>query len=121
VVMLSQSYFKSAACVAELMKACSIGKPMIPIYLEGVDITGNFLGAGIPEVKAANSIRPFISGNCIPSPNQGLFQGRGAADFERNMATLIKRSRASTSCDPARPSLCLPTCIKSELFYVLFV
>jgi hypothetical protein len=34
VVMLSKSYFASAACVEELKAACSLGKPMIPVRMQ---------------------------------------------------------------------------------------
>lgn len=90
VIMLSKSYFTSEACVKELKEACTIGKPMIPIYLENVDTSGYFLGETTEQKKAANFIRPFISGNCIPPPDQGFFQGKGVKDFERNMAMLVK-------------------------------
>jgi hypothetical protein len=93
VVMLSRSYFKSAACVAELMEACRIGKPMIPIYLEDVDISGYFLGTTPEQKKTANFIRKSISGNRVPPPDQGCqghFQGLGAPDFNRNVAMLVK-------------------------------
>ena len=93
-VMLSKSYFKSSACVRELKEACTIGKPMVPIYLEDVDISGYFLGETDEQKMAANFIRPFISGNCIPPPDQGFFQGKGAEDFERNMDTLVETVKA---------------------------
>jgi hypothetical protein len=118
-------YFKSEACIRELKEACNIGKPMIPIYLEKVDVSGYFLGTTTAQKKAANFIRPFITGNCVPPPDQvcvhgaaahphcpggvggdggwsfalltphllpdqGFFQGVGAADFERNMQVLVK-------------------------------
>eukprot|EP00037_Helgoeca_nana_P012272 m.111242 g.111242 ORF g.111242 m.111242 type:complete len:599 (-) comp21360_c0_seq14:103-1899(-) len=90
VVMLSKSYFPSEACVHELKEACSQRKRIIPIYLEEVDISLAFLGQSTQRIKAANFIRPFVSGNCVPPPDQGVFQGHGADDFQRNMATLVK-------------------------------
>jgi hypothetical protein len=89
VVMLSKSYFKSPACVAELKAACKSGKPMIPIYLDKVDISSYFLGTSVEEKKAANYIRHHIDGNCVPPPDQGFFQGRGTADFQRNIDMLV--------------------------------
>jgi hypothetical protein len=88
VAMISKSYFKSAACIEEIEEACTLGKPIIPIYLEDVDISGNFCGESFEEKKAANFIRPKISGNRVPPPDQGFFQGESAEDFDRNMATL---------------------------------
>jgi len=90
IVMLSQSYFKSEACVNELVAACKARKPIIPIYLEKVDVSGSFLGPGTPQRKMANFIRPHIQGNCVPPPDQGFFPGANAADFRRNMATLTQ-------------------------------
>jgi hypothetical protein len=89
VLMLSKPYFKSHAAMDELQEACKMNKPMITIYLEPVDITQEFLGTSTEQKRTAKFIRPFISGNCIP-PDQGLFQGRSAADFERNAATLVR-------------------------------
>lgn len=90
VVMLSKSYFTSKACIHELVEACSQRKPMIPIYLEDVDISGYFLGSSPEQKMQANFIRPFISRNCVPPPDKGRFQGNGAADFKRNMKTLVE-------------------------------
>ena len=89
VLMLSKSYFKSDACIKELQKACEIDKPIIPIYLEEVDTAGHFLGETNDQIPTANVIRLHISGNRVPPPDQGFFQGNGAADFRRNMSTLI--------------------------------
>lgn len=90
VLMLSKSYFKSEACIKELEKACDIGTPMIPIYLEEVDISGYFLGSTSEQKKTAHYLRQSISGNSLPPPDQGHFQGSGTADFERNMEMLVK-------------------------------
>ena len=59
------------------------------IYLEDVDIEVPFLGESPEEKKTANFIRPFLRGNRVPPPDQGFFQGSGAADFQRNMKKLV--------------------------------
>ena len=90
VLMLSKSYFKSSACVKELEEACKIDKPIIPIYLEEVDTTGHFLGETTEQIVTANFVKPFISRNRVPPPDQGFFQGTGAEGFQRNMITLAQ-------------------------------
>jgi hypothetical protein len=88
VAMLSKSYFRSGACIEEILAACRLRKPVIPIYVEPVDISGRFLGENYDQVKQANFLRPFLSGNCIPPPDQGMFQGEHSDDFNKNLATL---------------------------------
>jgi hypothetical protein len=90
VAMLSKSYLKSQACIDEIKEAVSLKKPIIPVYLEEVDISGDFLGTDFESKKTANFIRKGLSGNRIPPPDQGFFQGNSADDFNRNMATLVK-------------------------------
>lgn len=89
VLMLSSTYFTSTACVNELRAACRTHKPIIPIYLEDVDIDTPFLGTTSSQIKAANFIRQRIAGNRVPPPNEGFFQGESAADFKRNMKKLV--------------------------------
>jgi hypothetical protein len=76
---------------------------MIPIYLEKVDISGYFLGTSTEQKKAANFIRRFIQGNCVPPPDQGFFQGSGTADFERNMQMLIGTIKKTARVDVKPP------------------
>jgi hypothetical protein len=88
VAMFSKSYFKSKACIEELKAALRVGKPVIPLFLEEVNMTGHFLGEEKQQIKDANYITIKVSGNCIPPPDQGFFQGTDADDFRRNAATL---------------------------------
>jgi hypothetical protein len=60
------------------------------IYLEDVDIDGRFFGTSPEQIKTANFIRTKLDGNCVPPPDQGFFQGRGAADFQKNMERLVE-------------------------------
>lgn len=100
VVMLSSAFFKSNACVKELITALSQDKYVIPLFLEKVSLKGNFLGDSAKAVKEANFIKlKGLSANCIPPPDQGLFQGTGPEDFLRNAQTLTNRIQKVTE-DP---------------------
>ena len=92
IVMLSRAFFKSKACVKELITALSQNKYVIPLYLEDVPLKGSFLGETPKQKKEANFIKmKLLSGNCIPPPDQGHFPGQGADDFLRNAETLVDR------------------------------
>jgi hypothetical protein len=64
--------------------------PSAQIYLDDFDIQKAFLGTSVDQIKTANYYRQFIDGNSVPPPDQGFFQGNGAADFLRNMDLLIE-------------------------------
>jgi len=88
VAMFSKSYFESEACIKELIGALMQGKPVIPIFLEEVNMVGHFLGEEVQQIKNANFINTQVVGNCIPPPDQGFFPGKGTVDFKRNAKTL---------------------------------
>ena len=92
VVMLSMQFFQSKACVKELVTAIELGKAILPVYLERVSLKGDFLGDSEIDIKTANFIRVAgLSGNVIPPPDQGFFQGGCTAEFKRNASTLAAR------------------------------
>jgi hypothetical protein len=88
--MFSKSYFESEACVDELIAALKQRKPVVPLFLEEVNMTGHFLGEKVQQIKNANFIKTMVDGNCIPPPDQGFFQGHSADDFKRNAKTLAR-------------------------------
>lgn len=89
VAMLSKTYFRSEACLDELRAAIEQKKPVIPIFLEGVNTEGHFLGESKQQIVDANTIRiKVLSKNCVPPPGQGFFPGGGAAHFKRNAKQL---------------------------------
>ena len=101
IVMLSREFFKSGACVKELITALSQDKYVIPLFLEDVPLKGNFLGESVTAQKEAAFIKlKGLSANCIPPPDQGHFPGQGAADFLRNAQTLVERIQQITADTP---------------------
>jgi hypothetical protein len=73
ILMMSKSFFQSRPCIDELEAAIAQRKPIIPVFLENVDISGHFLGESESDVLSANFIQLHI-GNAIPPVDQGLFQ-----------------------------------------------
>lgn len=89
IVMFCPSFFKSKACVRELKKICGQSKlqdRVIPIFVGQLDLTANFLGETVEQIKEANYIRASIDGNCLPDPRFGLFQD----NWSTNVKDLIK-------------------------------
>jgi hypothetical protein len=91
IVMLSKTFLKSSACLSELKAICRDDKfddssRIIPVYLDDVKLTGNFLGDEPTDIRAAAFIKGKL-GNCIPPPDQGLFH----ENFAANMKTLVAR------------------------------
>jgi len=89
VAMFSKSYFKSQACIDELKAALKAKKPVIPLFLEEVNMRGHFLGESEDEINSASLINMKVDGNCLPPPDQGFFQGTNADHFKRNAQMLI--------------------------------
>jgi hypothetical protein len=92
IVMFSPTFFKSEACVEELIKICTrskLSRNIIPVYVGRVamDDDSHFLGTAVEDMMNANLIRTKIDGNCIPPPDEGLFQD----NWDANVAALIKR------------------------------
>ena len=94
IVMFSPAFFQSKACVDELKAICKepdLSECIVPIFLGPVKMgkNDNFLGSSRAEKRSANFIRAKIDGNCIPPPDQGLFQ----ENWDKNVALLISRIR----------------------------
>jgi hypothetical protein len=91
IVMFSENFFKSKACVEELTKICEeseLSTRVIPVFVGHVNLQSNFLGTETKQQKRdANFIRTKINGNCIPPPDMGLFQD----NWDANIKALITR------------------------------
>lgn len=51
VAMISQRYWRSRACVRELMAALEQSIPVIPVFLESAPAEGHFLGKTEDQIK----------------------------------------------------------------------
>lgn len=92
IVMLSEAFFQSEACVDEMaaiLKEPGLSKRVIPVFVSPIDMSkgSDFLGSSKSEKRQANFFRTKIDGNCIPPPDEGLFQD----NWERNVELLSKR------------------------------
>jgi hypothetical protein len=109
VLMMSKSFFQSRACIDELEAAIAQRTPIIPVFLERVDISGHFLGESESAVLSANFIRSHI-GNVIPPPDRGLFQTPTAdiqfdrEHWESNMELVVDRIREFCDVSLIKPS-----------------
>jgi hypothetical protein len=90
IVMFSPKFFKSKACVMELSKMLeqdALVEHIIPVFVGVVDLQSDFLGTSPAEMDEATWIRTMVSGNCIPPPDEGLFQD----NWDTNVKRLINR------------------------------
>ena len=87
--MITKRYFESGPCVMELVKALELGIPVVPIFLERVNMKGEFLGSDAQQIKNADFIKAMMGVNRVPPPDQGFFLGHTGADFERNVGMLV--------------------------------
>ena len=103
VVMISEAFFQSKPCVAELQAVLKWGIPLVPVVF---DVTargcmkGNFLGEDMEMIKQKNSIKVKMDGNWLPPPDRGIFQD----DFHsnaQNLVKLVKELLAKASSVPA--------------------
>jgi hypothetical protein len=109
VLMMSKSFLESAACMKELEAAIKTEIPIIPVYLEKVNMYGHYLGESEQNIKDAHFFRANLTGNAIPPVDQGFFQ-TGDPDpktfdkdhWERNMDTLA--ARIAEICGGLSPS-----------------
>jgi hypothetical protein len=111
VAMMSSSYFGSQACIDEIKAACSEKIHIIPVFLEHADMRVGFLGPDEESIIRGNFLRTRLSGNCIPPPDKGFFQGSNASDFKRNcrlLATEIKRVLQTMTDNLSSPKMVAP-------------
>ena len=94
IIMLSEAYWKSDACVEEL-KSLLKRKSKCRIFIVRFDKTchtcmgGNFLGESEEQIDATGFIKSKLDMNCIPPPHAPLFQKQ----FEVNATELIYQLR----------------------------
>ena len=92
IVMLSDWYWRSGACLNELLATVKKG---IPIYILRIDDTchtcmrGDFLGDGEEALFNSGFLKAKLDMNCLPPPHEELFQ----VHFARNMKELIWQIR----------------------------
>lgn len=94
IMLYSKEYASSKACKDELVaialqSATGLVDRVIPIYVGELDMQSNFFGKTKKMKQQATLVRTKISGNCLPPPDQGLFQD----NWDANMEELTKRCK----------------------------
>ena len=97
IIVLSNAFFKDRICCKQLLMACQkfprqAMDRVVPIFIEPVDMSGDFFGEGDDKHQEANFARPYITMNPVVMKRDGCFQD----NFDRNMDALVKRLRLLT-------------------------
>eukprot|EP01050_Picozoa_sp_SAG11_P019862 SAG11_NODE_3234_length_2594_cov_1.802405_1_plen_248_part_00 len=120
IVMLSDDYWKSGPCTAEVRAILRKG---IKVFIVRVDDTchsctrGNFLGESVDQITQAGFIKQMLHMNCMPPPHEPLFQepanfGANAADLAEQIlasvpdaADIVPGAGAGAAASPVAPRL----------------